>query len=202
MRVEERSGVRARPQFDNIQYLRAVAALMVVFHHARNPLAGGFNPLLGYTIGEAGVDIFFVISGFIMLTIGVKEQVGTFISRRLVRIYPLYWIACFLTLFVLIASKKENLFVGHVIKSFLLIPYYNPIHGGEIWPILVPGWTLSYELFFYGIFAIGLVAKKPLIVPLFLLLATVAAGAIFPFRGLSPCCLPIRSYWNLEQVFF
>ena len=75
-----------RQSFASVQYLRAVAALLVVLHHARSPKPWLFNPLEDFMGGTTGVDIFFVISGFIMFTAARSEQVGTFVWRRLVRV--------------------------------------------------------------------------------------------------------------------
>src|SRR5579872_3052735 len=75
----------------SIQSLRALAALLVVFHHARQ--FPGFKDVIGTGIGVSGVDIFFVISGFVMaLTAGrAGYPASTFLKRRATRIIPLYW---------------------------------------------------------------------------------------------------------------
>src|SRR5665213_384 len=89
-------------QIGAIQILRAVAALMVVLSHAQNDalreaIANGYRftrfELLPW---DSGVDLFFVISGFIMVyssqrLFATPGAGGAFISRRLIRIVPLYW---------------------------------------------------------------------------------------------------------------
>jgi exopolysaccharide production protein ExoZ len=140
-----------------IQLLRAIAALAVVYLHY------GFHL---QNIGEFGVDIFFVISGFIIAYMVNKSTQG-FLLKRLVRVSPLYFIG---TLFVILlhAIKPEwfrSAIVNSeaIIKSFLYIPYTI----GKSGPILVVGWTLNYEMFFYLVtaFCILIFRKKGLIVP-------------------------------------
>ncbi|TLU98222.1 acyltransferase family protein [Dyadobacter luticola] len=131
---------------NSIQILRAIAALLVVFAHFEfvEPAVGGF-----------GVDIFFVISGFIMAYI-VNKNADAFLYRRIVRIMPLYYsmTAFVIALFLLKPSWFRNVIVtpGAIIKSLLFIPYRIKGSG----PILSLGWTLNYEMFFYVSIAICL----------------------------------------------
>jgi exopolysaccharide production protein ExoZ len=127
----------------SIQYLRAVAALAVVLFHAQS----------GIVIGQAGVDVFFVISGFVMWTVTAKPVgPGEFLMHRLVRIVPLYWIAT-----VLMAAHLQASFAD-TIRSLLFWPYRNSV--GEVWPVLVQGWTLNFEMFFYVAFAASLLLPR------------------------------------------
>lgn len=101
--------------------------------------------------GAFGVDLFFVISGVVMVTscrvaFGRHGQLMPFLQRRLLRIYPTYWLyAAARTVVVLIAGKSLSL--GYVAQSFALLPVVNS--AGKLRPILGVGWTLSYELYFY-----------------------------------------------------
>jgi exopolysaccharide production protein ExoZ len=143
-----------------VQYLRGVAALMVVFHHALNQLNrhGSGTIRIESHIGQAGVDIFFVISGFIMFyIISVRKPTPTsFWLDRAIRVVPLYWFYTLLMIliaFVLPNVLKTAVFdVSHSIKSLLFIPTFHPKMESNIWPILVQGWTLNYEMFFYLLF--------------------------------------------------
>ncbi|MGG6892836.1 MULTISPECIES: acyltransferase family protein [Rhizobium] len=135
-----------------IQYLRAFAALAVVLFHAAERSGGHFR------IGAAGVDIFFVISGFIMWTMSERRPVTPlqFVLDRLQRIAPSYWIVTA----IMIGGAVVGLFpsmkltASHIFGSLLFIPVRSPsASNGEIWPILVQGWTLNFEMFFYVIFA-------------------------------------------------
>jgi exopolysaccharide production protein ExoZ len=133
-----------------VQYLRAVAALGVVVFHAMERTGSNF------AIGAAGVDVFFVISGFIMWVLAETRHPApsAFLRERIERIAPLYWMATA----VMVAGGLAGLFpnmrltVFHVLGSFAFIPHHSPSDGG-LWPVLVQGWTLNYEMFFYALFA-------------------------------------------------
>lgn len=133
-----------------IQYLRAVAALAVVVFHAAERTGGHF------AIGAAGVDIFFVISGFIMWVLADRRPTtpSRFLRDRLERIAPVYWIATGIMIAGALAGLFPNLKLtfGHVLGSLFFVPHQSPSNG-QIWPVLVQGWTLNYEMFFYVVFA-------------------------------------------------
>jgi len=107
-----------------------------------------------------GVDIFFVISGFIMMVTSRNTSPAEFAVRRIFRIVPLYWL---LTAALALLALLEPQFLrttwlntGAFVKSLLFIPYTNPAQQGALMPLLVPGWTLNYEMFFYAVFALTL----------------------------------------------
>jgi exopolysaccharide production protein ExoZ len=142
-----------------IQYLRGAAAAIVVISHLTSTY--GLEYLYQPRLGDFGVDIFFVISGFIMWHTTVEADMTTieFWQRRISRIVPQYWI--FLTLLVIISfsipQSLHSTFITpeNTIKSFLFIPHYNiSIH--MVAPILIPGWSLNYEMFFYFVFGLSL----------------------------------------------
>jgi exopolysaccharide production protein ExoZ len=157
-------------RFRSIQVLRAIAALSVVAFH--------LSPA-GFTVGAAGVDIFFVISGFIMGSVGRREAPGEFLRKRAVRIIPLYWLV---TLAMCGGALIPHVFqnfrfdAASLARSLLFIPYIDPT--GHAWPLVVSGWTLNDEILFYGIFAIGLAAGRPVLVSVAGLVALVVAGQI------------------------
>jgi exopolysaccharide production protein ExoZ len=150
-------------QFLSIQYLRALAALGVVIFHA-SPADNLFM------VGNAGVDIFFVISGFIMWSITEERPTSpaAFIRDRLIRIAPLYWLlTTLLVVGVLVAPKLfPNLKIDlpFVVGSYLFVPMRPPGSTGAdpIWPVLVQGWTLNYEMFFYVLFSACLFLRPSL----------------------------------------
>lgn len=117
-------------------------------------------------LGPFGVKIFFVISGFVMwfTTAAADTSPIAFWCRRLVRVLPLYWL--FLSLLVAIALsmpqdlKTTAITSANAIKSFLFIPHYHAVQNQLIAPILIPGWSLDYEMFFYFIFSVGLLFKS------------------------------------------
>jgi exopolysaccharide production protein ExoZ len=136
---------------------------MVVFHHAylASVQQGGESAWIERSglgiLGAAGVDLFFVISGFIMVhTTGDKVGVAAalqFLEKRVRRIYPVYWFWT-LVLVVLwafgIALKSRDYSLWFILGSFLLIPVFN---GKDYHPVLDQGWTLSFEMLFYLVFA-------------------------------------------------
>ncbi len=154
----------SRPTYLLIQVLRAVAALMVVAHHAtimlwqRNGL-----PIGNWIQGAAGVDIFFVISGFVMTISavplrGTAHPARTFLARRIERIVPLYWLVTAAKVLVLVAVPTLAVNAlggpGHVVASFLFWPSLSPQNTVE--PVVVVGWTLNFEVMFYALFAVAL----------------------------------------------
>lgn len=151
----------------SVQTLRAIAALLVLFYH----LSDG-----GFIAGGSGVDIFFLISGFIMGTVGTRETPRVFLTRRLIRIAPLYWLMtlamCLASLIGLLANFSFDLY--RLTLSFLFVPYADA--DGHIWPLFVPGWTLNLEMLFYAVFAVALLTPRPLAVASLLLCILVALG--------------------------
>jgi exopolysaccharide production protein ExoZ len=161
-----------------IQYLRALAALAVVLFHAAERSNSHFQ------IGAAGIDVFFVISGFIMWTISERRPVTPvrFLFDRLQRIAPSYWIVTAIMIAGAVAGLFPNmkLTAGHVLGSMIFIPARSP-SSGMIWPVLVQGWTLNYEMFFYAIFAAALLLSRRLrfVSIAVVFVAFVIAGVIF-----------------------
>lgn len=169
-----------------IQYLRAVAALMVVAHHARNPAPWLFNPLEHYVALAWGVDIFFVISGFIMYVTARNEAPLDFLGRRLTRIVPLYWASTFALVYMVTYFHPWKVWpqdVPHILQSLLFIPHYSPQFPDRVWPYLIPGWTLNYEMLFYGLFCVGLVLKRPLMTATVVIVFLVTAGLVTSLDG-------------------
>jgi exopolysaccharide production protein ExoZ len=144
-----------------IQYLRAVAALLVLLYHVLIHWLPQYHAHYAFLSG--GVDIFFVISGFVMwgVTAGREGGSWSFFSKRLKRIVPLYWILTTVMLAIMLAKPSALLNsrfdVVHVVTSYLFIPWRHPVKG-VFWPLLFQGWTLNYEMMFYGIFALILFA--------------------------------------------
>ncbi len=189
-----------RPQqYISIQYLRGIAALAVVLYHAEGPLRR-----MGYvdwwppgTFTGAGVDLFFVISGFIMwvTTAGASVTPLEFARRRVARIVPLYWL--FTTILVLISLVLPQVLQTVrfdailAFKSYFFIPALD--QSGQLFPILIPGWTLNYEMEFYVLFAACLFIKPPMLRLLAISAALIAISAVgFAFRFDSPALL----FWS------
>lgn len=145
----------------SVQALRALAAFLVVNDHLPR-LEGKLFPsgfMNGFgAAGAIGVDLFFVISGFIMVTttwdaFGKPGAAQRFITRRFLRIYPPYWVALivFATIGLLLPSALylAPVTVSSAITSFFLIPQV----GG---PLMFVAWSLEFEVYFYVVFAIAL----------------------------------------------
>ena len=150
----------------NLQICRGLAAGLVVVGHAlqdSDAIAAKFGlASLHSTINwGCGVDIFFVISGFIMVHVagdsfGKPGAPRQFISKRLARVVPLYWlVTTALILGAFIAPNLLNVPIGgwqHILASYLFIPDWRP-DGSAMRPVMALGWTLNYEMLFYIAFA-------------------------------------------------
>ena len=165
-----------------LQALRAVACLMVVGFHALEPLEARSG--IAWPNGSAGVDLFFVISGFVMFSSSraLAQRPGgwlVFVRRRLERIVPLYWLLTLaktaITLAAPAAAPSTRLSAWNLAASFFFIPARDA--AGIVRPVLPVGWTLNYEMLFYAIFAASLaLRRRPLAVLLPVLLPLGLAG--------------------------
>lgn len=178
----------------SIQYLRALAAIMVVMTHANHKAMIYNVDLLNFIkIGGSGVDLFFIISGFIMcLTVDRNRQSFTsFMKARVVRIAPLYWILTSVSLAIYLIApdliNSSSTRPTSIFSSFTLIPHGNPY-------LINNAWTLSYEFFFYLIFAAFLFTKNhQKLFASITLIALVIGGLIFP---------PVHPKWILNPATF
>jgi exopolysaccharide production protein ExoZ len=142
----------------SIQILRAAAALSVALFHAAQ------WSHLDFAVGAAGVDVFFVISGFVLWTACEARPSGpaAFLKGRAARILPLYWTVTLVAAGAALLAPKALPIVlpeaRHLVLSLLLVPHTDP--AGGPFPLLPTGWTLTYEAFFYGVMAVALAAPK------------------------------------------
>jgi exopolysaccharide production protein ExoZ len=151
-----------------LQYLRAIAALMVVYFHSvlQVPKVNSGFDWEFHLFGETGVDIFFVLSGFVMWLTTAGRQISPveFYRRRIKRIVPLYWLATIFSAVVALVAPsilKSTVFnLPHLIASLLFLPWHNPADPDLITPVVVPGWTLNYEMFFYFVFGLLLMVRE------------------------------------------
>jgi exopolysaccharide production protein ExoZ len=163
----------------SVQILRALAASAVVAYHTIYMLAH----MAGYSFvvpifGGAGVDLFFVISGFVMVYTNhdAFRRPGAstdFLRRRILRIAPIYWL--YTTLVVVLLALAPSLFSTtkfdwrHVISSYVFLLSANT--AGNIGTVTQTGWTLCYEMYFYLLFSVFLLFPKRVFLPL--------AGGVF-----------------------
>jgi len=146
-------------ELHSLQILRGIAALSVVYYHI------GAIP----EFGSFGVDIFFVMSGFVIAMSLAKGQSATeFAIKRISRIVPLYWILTSVLLAIAYLAphllKSTTADLVNFAKSLFFIPYFK--EEGVLRPMLAVGWTLNYEMFFYGALWLSLVFARPLYFPL------------------------------------
>ena len=205
------SGKPVNNRIDAIQVLRALAALLVVITHAINaydlrpdlpqPIIGQ----VGYfnTFGAIGVDIFFVVSGFVMaFTVANRPQLtgSEFLKMRLVRVVPPYWLATIATLpFALLwfgYLDGQRVLSGFTVFPAMAAPDF-------VLPILHVGWSLAFELAFYFVVAaVMVVTSRPdqRVVGAIIAASGFAAMGIFYQPASAAAAIFINAIW-LEFVF-
>ncbi|HDS1039211.1 TPA: acyltransferase [Stenotrophomonas maltophilia] len=161
-------------RYQSLQVLRGIAALAVVVFHLRGvevkylPGAGILDGIGRYA--DAGVDLFFVLSGFVMTTItagreGGMAAAGSFLARRAWRVLPPYWIftTVVVVLMALVPSMVNSSYHDQsILASYLLIPHQQL-------PVLTVGWTLVHEAYFYLVFAVAIAVVPARALTVFLL---------------------------------
>ena len=151
----------------NIQALRGIAVLLVVLYHImitqrRIGDGGGLLPAW-FLVGISGVDLFFTISGFVMVVVtrGKFQRVGEmgrFLYNRLTRVYPMYWTYTLVSLAAFTILGSTALTEDNLFRSLLLIPQNKM-------PLLSVGWTLIHEVYFYLAFTLLLWAPERQLAP-------------------------------------
>jgi exopolysaccharide production protein ExoZ len=164
-----------------------MAACMVLVFHAVSNSGGAAAPhLFAFPGGAEGVDVFFAISGFVMVisTRRLTRLPGAgrlFLKRRFVRILPLYWMMTSLALLLFAMHRHggnwASLTGKYVLGSYLLFPTWHS-NPPEWHPIVGPGWTLCFEMFFYFLFACTLRARRPFLLLASLIAAPAAVGLL------------------------
>ncbi len=174
-------------QLGNLQLLRFFAASLVIIFHTvgsadKNGVATPWFDKLG-DIGLSGVDIFFVISGFIMVQSQAHSTPRVFILRRIIRVFPLYG---FLTIiYFILASIFTDSFADLQLSIRWLIASLTFSSGmlgfGE--PLIWLGWTLEFELLFYLVFGLALLSRSAFLAGVLTLTTFFALVLIF---GINP----------------
>ena len=154
--------LKQKNNLDLIQVLRGVASLLVVLYHTSANVIDKFNiDFCGniFYFGSAGVDVFFVLSGFIITYSSFKllnnrSNIGRFLYKRAVRIFPIYWIIIGLFLLMQLVfpayyRTHYQLEIGNILATWLLLPGHVMINGVS--------WSMSYELYFYVLFALAFI---------------------------------------------
>ncbi|CAN5586923.1 acyltransferase [soil metagenome] len=148
-------------KINSLQIYRGIAAVLVVLFHATTYSQEKLSrPFLNniFLFGYTGVDFFFVLSGFIIFyahakDISTHQPVMPYLTKRLIRIYPIYWFVTITKLIILLCvptlAKSYEKQISVVVASVLLMPQSNL-------PLIGAAWTLSYELFFYLLFGVAI----------------------------------------------
>ena len=192
----------AQPQIlTSIQAARGAAAFAVVLCHAGTVLDDPFGGAL--RAGHAGVDFFFVLSGFIIAAVhhndlGRSAMLPSYVRKRLVRIYPVYWIAtCIaLGLWSLGAVPLSNASPGGVVMSLLLLPQH-------VEPTLGVAWTLQHEMLFYLAFGLLILNRRAGVVVFviwvcFIVAQLPSASSDLPWAPAALLTNFVGSSYNLE----
>ena len=146
-----------------------------------------------FFMGNVGVDLFFVISGFIMVysseaIFGSPGASGTFLRRRLVRIVPLYWAATAFQCYLYYRFGGAEIYAPlwrNLISSLFFLPI--PRDDGSVVPVLMVGWTLNFEMLFYVVFALAVTQRRMSAV----IFTTVTLGSLVIFGLVAGPHLPI-----------
>jgi exopolysaccharide production protein ExoZ len=180
-----------------IEAARGVAAsLVVVYHAARHMDLACRVPVLRALLqfGHAGVDVFFVLSGFIILfvhfeDVGRPQRLGRYVSRRVSRVLPVYWVALALTILLGVVAGHGWPGGFSVLWSALLLPSWSE-------PLLGVAWTLQYEVVFYAVFAVLILNRRAGMV----LMAAWLLGVVAVSVGVGGAGVPpsICSAYDLE----
>jgi len=186
-------------ELKSIQILRAVAAISVVYSHIAYSLYAPIpRPIPAF--GLFGVDIFFVISGFVMAMVVAKgHSARSFAISRLTRIVPLYWILT--TCLLLLAATKPELLSSTTInllnylKSLFFIPYFK--ENGSLTPMLTVGWTLNYEMFFYLCMWMSLFVVKRFYIQATIILIILC----YVFASIATTNNVLSSFFGNTQIF-
>lgn len=154
---------------NSLQTLRAIAAWMVVLHHFAqiffNFEEGSWFVIFFANYGVLGVDLFFIISGFVIYHSTARKTVtpGHFMLHRVGRIVPAYWLFTLLTALIVYSFdgliRLTELDPWFLLKSMFFLPAANP-SGIGLYPLLTVGWTLNYEMAFYLVFCLSLFLPK------------------------------------------
>jgi exopolysaccharide production protein ExoZ len=180
-------------EYSGVQALRGLAACFVAVFHTTQAWSQHVNGAQSAWVnGRYGVEIFFVISGFVMVMstdgkAAMRNPGWRFMERRLVRIVPLYWLVTAMVMAKALVLERlpslqhvgphARITIPWVTSSLLFVPFSNSL--GTVQPVVMQGWTLSFEMLFYVLFATALALR------------------LRPVRWLTVCFLvmSLASFW-------
>ncbi len=181
---------------ESLQALRGVAAVLVLLFHVTVNLKTNYsvNFLNGFfEFGNSGVEIFFVLSGFI-ISYTSAHLIGTgdpkkYVVKRLARVYPIYWVVTTAFLIPAIVFGLHSGFqptTSGLISTYLLLPFHPMVNGVS--------WSLSYEIYFYMLFALLIVSRK-----FYVLFTAVLVGVIAQIAGVYTFADPLFGEFFFSQ---
>lgn len=193
----------ASNKIHTLQYLRALAAILVVFNHCEQQVPG-MPQLFPDELWASGVDIFFVISGFVITAVTDRRegQSVRFLLERLARIVPLYWLFTLLSAALMVGLpslfRRSEVSLEHLLLSLAFVPHEHPVTG-TFSPILRIGWTLLFEMHFYLLFAAAIFIdfRRRLTIVASVLIALALAGWVW-----TPASIGARFYFDSIALEF
>jgi peptidoglycan/LPS O-acetylase OafA/YrhL len=190
----------SRERYFSLEALRAIAAVMVVIAHAA--MFAGYVPPQKTTnhlmAGRAGVDLFFVLSGFIIsrvhwFDLGRPERLRGYLWRRFVRIFPIYWVALIiagvLTWYLPNINRNITWSGRQFAENLTLIPTAG-------WTLISPAWSLQYELTFYAVFGLAILSSG-----IGACVAGIWAGVVISHWG-AASTFPLSFFTNPRAIQF
>lgn len=185
--------------FGTLQSCRAFAAMLVVCFHLGATISltkyfGAGWISRPFAFGHAGVDFFFMLSGFIIIHVHLRDfgqpsRLANYLKKRLIRIYPVYWMVFTAVCIAALpfSSLRETLPSDPtiILNALLLLPQDRAVVGGTGAPLLIVAWSLQYEMLFYGAVACFIVSRwlgAGLIAMFAVMLLWQPFGAGFPFN--------------------
>lgn len=175
------------PKYEGLQVLRVIAAVFVLaLHSTFYTQERLFSGQKKWAAGYSGVDIFFVLSGFVMIysserLFNSRDGWRIFAERRIARIVPMYWLVITIKIVLTMLAGRyvlhTNLTVSKALASYFFIPCKNL--DGLIEPLVGVGWTLNFEMFFYFLFALALFLRVNVYKFVGIALTLISIGAIF-----------------------
>lgn len=186
----------------SLQFLRTMAGTMVLVFHACFTANAYGGYAFGFSnAGAAGVDVFFVISGFIItyVTHASPPSARDFLMRRLIRIAPSYWFYTLLTVAILLALpsafSRLKFDPAHTLLSSLFLLSTN--NANTVGTVLGVGWTVCYEFYFYLLFALFMLVPRRFALPG--MAGAIVLGALLeplvtvpPFAAVAFSALPLE----------
>ena len=204
--VSKEKSLKGGKELISIQYLRGFAAIGVVIYHIILSIHhfDDLHPKYTSSAWASGVDIFFIISGFIMLYITCLQPMGAieFLRSRLLRISPLYWMATIIMFMMPLISRtigwSSSMNPIQLLSSLFFVGGVKGVGFVSGFPVYRAGWTINYEIFFYFLFSIGLLLRDLTRTVVFV---AVTIGALCLFGAIMPHLGSVQAFYTSDIQF-